>query len=67
MLQHGTIYLQQEISVDFDLIIGSNPQEISVVRGMVDFTEGNTVRDDGISVWLRVANDVSGVQQFDVH
>ena len=33
---------------------------------MVDFAQGNTVRDDGISVWLRVANDVSGVQQFDV-
>ena len=31
ILKHGTIYLQQEISVDFDLIIGSNPQADFVV------------------------------------
>ena len=53
MLQHGAIYLQQEIGINFDLTIGSNPQETSVIEGMVNFSQGNGIRDDGFPVGLR--------------
>ena len=64
MLQSRPIDFLKQILADFNDAVRPNPQEEFIESRMVQSTEGYAVNDDGFTLWFRVRNDVSCVEQF---
>ena len=64
VLQSRPINFLKQILADFNDAVRPNPQEEFIESRMMQSTEGYAVTDDGFTLWFRVRNDVSCVEQF---
>ncbi len=49
---------------NLDDVVGPDTDELTVEGGVVQLTERETILDPRLAVWLRVWNDVGGVEQL---
>ena len=56
MLEHWPIGLPQQLVVDHDLVVGTNPEQILIERGVVDLAECDSVHHDRVATGLGVGN-----------
>ena len=62
--QEGTVGLFRDVLADLDHIIGRDPQQVPVERGVMELVECQTVLDPWFSFRFCVGHDMSRVQQF---
>jgi hypothetical protein len=54
----------KEVGIDDDSIVGTNSEEVSIKRGVMNFAERDSIGNDRFSIVLRVADDVGCVEKF---
>ena len=59
--QHGSVDLMQESLMNLDHMVWPDSQDIVVVSGVVNLTQGQSIRHDRQTVRFGVGNDVGGV------
>ena len=66
MEKHGTIFLFQNILADLHDQIPPDAQNIRVVCGMVNLTQGESIGHDRVSARMAIREDVCCLQQLGV-
>ena len=64
--QHRTIMLLQNVVPDFDDIVGSDADDVTIESGVVDLAERQAVRNHRLPAGLAVRNDVRRVEKLGV-
>jgi hypothetical protein len=64
VLEHWTIDLIKDVTTDLDHQIGSYASDIAVEHSVMEFAQSESVRGEGLTLWVGVGKDVGGVQQL---
>jgi hypothetical protein len=63
MQKHGSVDLFEDVHPNIDLKVRPNPKDVSVVGGVMQFAERDTVGDDRFPLGVLVWKNVCGVKQ----
>ena len=66
VLQHWSIVFVKDVAAHMNDEIRTDPDHVGVVRGVVQRTHRQAVRDDRLAAWIRIAQDVGRLQQLSV-
>ena len=61
--QHGTVPLEQDVGPDLDDMIGTDPHDVHVERGVVDLAERQAVLHHRLPAFVSIGDDVGRVDQ----
>ncbi len=64
MLQNGTVFLFQNILADLDNVIRGYADDKSIISGMMQLAQRQSIFNRGLSFGHVVWNDMSGIEQF---
>src|SRR5689334_9016726 len=64
--QHRAVGLREDGWTDLDPIVGPHSEEESVESCMVEFAQGQTIRNNRASLLISVRGDVSRIEQLAV-
>jgi len=64
--QHWSVRFQQDRWSNRNAVLGSDCEEEVVERCVVEFAQSQSVRHLRLTFWLRIANDVGGIEEFGV-
>lgn len=64
--EHGSIDLVTKVRSKLHDEIGPDSQEVFVKGRVVEFAQCQAVRDQGLTHWIAVGDDVRGIQKFDM-
>src|SRR5262245_17318491 len=58
MRQHGPVGIVQDVITNFEHEIGRDPQNLPVVRGVVEWAHGDTIGDNRLTPRVAIWQDV---------
>ena len=64
--EHGAVVLEQHAAVDLDDQVGSESDDVGVLRGVVNLAQREPVRHDGLTLRVTIREDVRRVEELRV-
>ena len=64
VLEHRTVDFFENVRSNLDHVVRTNAKDVCIERGVMESTQGQTVRDHGLASLVRVRQDVRRVEQL---
>ncbi len=65
MTEHRPVDLLQDVTANLNSHVGVHPKDVGVERSVMNLAERKTIRNNGVTEWLVIGNDMRRVEQLD--